>query len=121
MGSAFVSHSQSDPSQALAGSPVAAQYGNATSTTATGSSGSTAILVGTAGRTIYLTDLSGFTTSVGANLNVFDGSTLIWQQTISTTTYAIDLVTPLRSSAGNNLTVTLAGSSTVNVSGYYNP
>lgn len=106
------------------GSSITQQYGISTSSTAIGTGSALATLIGASGRTIYVSDLSGSSDVAGSAIIVKDGSNIIWETVVGTTTgYSIDFASPLRATAGNNVSVSIngAGTSTVNISGYYAP
>ncbi len=108
------------PSAAKLGSPISREYGTATSTTAQGSAPSITF-TGASGRTIYISDIAASVVCSG-EVTVSNGSTVIWQQQVnSSSSYTQSFVQPLQGSAGNNVTVSVTGSSTVNASGYYIP
>lgn len=117
------SNMKSSPTPAP-GSLIAGNYGNATSSSAKGTSSATALLVGTAGRTIYITGATVTSDAAEEPIQIKDGTTVIWQDnTASSTPYIVSFLTPLRATAGNSvsLVVTGIGSTTANLSGYYNP
>lgn len=96
-------------------------YGTPFAATATGSTSSVATVSGVDGVRRYVTDVSGSSDKVGALILVKNGSTVIWQDRVSSTAaYRMTFVTPLQIASGSDCTVTVDGTlySAANVAGY---
>lgn len=97
------------------------EYGLNFAATANGSTSATATVTGVAGKTLYITDVSGSSDLTGATIQIKDGATVIWQDRVSNTgAYVVNLTTPIRVTTGNTLTVVVTGTSAsnANVAGY---
>lgn len=124
LSSALVVIVQNTNKSVVTGSPISQSYGNATTTVATGTTVATTTIVGSPGRTIYVTDISGGSDSTTSIIKVVDGSTVIWQATLGGSAYNHTFATPLRSTAGNSVSVVISGStavSNVDADGTYTP
>lgn len=81
-----------------------------------------AIVSGLPVKTIYVTDISGSSDYAAGTIAVFDGSTILWQDRLSSTSaYQHSFIQPLRCSVGATCTVTVSGTTVcyANVSGFY--
>jgi len=96
------------------------QHSAPTNSTGTGSTTASATITGTAGHTIYITDIAASSDKSGAILLVKDGSTTIWQQIIGATAYWQKFESPLTITAGNDAVVSVDGTSAckANIGGF---
>lgn len=92
-------------------SPNLLASGKRVSATATHATSSVATISGVAGTSIYLTDVSGSSDKSGALILVKDGSTTIWQDIVNAGNYNRSFLTPLKITAGADLTITVDGTS----------
>lgn len=88
--------------------------------TATHATSAVSTLTGVAAKSIYVTDVSGSSDKAGAVILVKDGSTVIWQDIIGAGNYRMNFFSPLKVTAGADLTVTVDGTSVCksNVAGF---
>lgn len=103
------------------------EFGTPFSVTATNSTSAVASFAGVAGRTNYVTDISGSTDKAGALLVVKQGTTIVWQVQLATSAAGINAFshtfsTPLTSSVGALVSVTVDGTSAcyANIAGFTN-
>jgi hypothetical protein len=95
--------------------------------TATASiSGSVAVasVSGVAGRTYYVTDVSGSSDTATGTIVIKDATTIIWQERVSSTTpYEHTFKAPLKVAAGATVSVSVRGDAVAfaNISGYSLP
>ena len=95
------------------------ENGTPYSATASGTTSATTTITAS-GQTIYVTDISVSSDLASALMQIKDGSTVIWQDDIGNLIpYHHSFKTPLRTTPGNNLVVTITGTSAcyVNVAG----
>ena len=95
------------------------------SETATHATAASASHAAVAGKTYYITDISGSSDKAGALLLVKQGTTVIWRSQIATTaagnnSYEHTFATPLRGAAGALVSVEVDGTSVchANIAGY---
>ena len=90
------------------------------SQTATHATGAVATQTGVAGKSSYVTDISGSSDKSGALILVKDGSTTIWQDIVNAGNYRMNFLTPLKITAGADVTVTVDGTALCksNISGF---
>jgi hypothetical protein len=100
-------------------------FGSPIMATASGTSSAVATVTGIANSRHYVTDIAGSTDKAGAIVLVKDGTTVIWQVQIATTaagnnSFQQTFRTPLACSAGNNVSITVDGTSVCksNISGF---
>lgn len=89
--------------------------------TATHATSAVCTQTGVANQSIYVTDISGSSDKSGSLILVKDGSMVIWQDIVgSTTAYNHTFMQPIRVSSGATLTVTVDGTAACNsnVSGF---
>lgn len=85
------------------------------SNSVTNATSAVATITGVTGTYIYVTDISGSSDKAAALILVKDGSTVIWQDRISSgAPYEHSFVTPLRASIGATVTVTVDGTAIAN-------
>lgn len=96
------------------------EYGTPFSQTATHATGAVATQTGVAGKTSYITDISGSSDKVGATILVKKGTTVIWQDIIGTVPYTYRFSEPLNGDVGGDVSVTVDGTAACksNMSGY---
>lgn len=96
------------------------EYGTPFSVTATNATSAVATQTGAAGLRSYITDISGSSDKAGAKILVKKGTTVIWQDVISTNPFTYRFSTPLSGDAGGDVSVTVDGTAlcNANVSGY---
>lgn len=114
------------PKTSIAGSTISQQYGTPFQATDayTGSGQASTTEAAVSGKTYYLTDISGSAGTGGGTVVVEDGSTIIWEAYIaSSTPYDHAFVQPIKTTAGNSLYVFTTGSvsEVINSSGYSYP
>ena len=104
-------------------------FGTPFTGTTAGTASSITLQTGTTNRIHFVTDISGTMDALGV-IEVRDGSTVLWQDRLSATTgtvagyYSRNFSTPIRGTAGSNLSVYVGTATTVsfvNVAGYYLP
>lgn len=90
------------------------------SVTATSGTSAVATKSGIAGKTHYITDITGSSDKTGAKLLVKSGTTVIWQDVISTIPYEHNFQSVLRAVAGADVSVTVDGTALCNsnIAGY---
>lgn len=89
--------------------------------TANNATSAVATQTGVADKYLYITDVSGSSDLAGARIIVRDGSTIIWQDRISSGgAFEKTFRSPLRASVGANVSVTVNGTAeaNANVAGY---
>ncbi len=99
-------------------------HGTPFQVTATHATSAVCTQTGVSGQTIFVTDISGSSDKSGALILVKDGSTVIWQDRISSTcAYTHAFNQPLKITSGANLTVTVDGTALCNsnVAGFILP
>lgn len=83
--------------------------------TATNATSAVATQGATAGKKIYITDISGSSDKAGALILVKDGTTVVWQDRVSNTgAYVMNLTTPIIGSVGAAMSVTVDGTAIAN-------
>jgi len=99
-------------------------YGTPFSKTATHATDAVATQTGVALQTHYITDLSASSDKAGSIVLVKDGTTTIWQDIVGAVGsgghYEISFITPLKATAGADISVTIDGTAAckANMSGF---
>lgn len=91
------------------------------SATATGTTSAVATITGVASQKIHITDITGSSDLATATIQLKDGSTVIWQDTIKNTiAYIKTFGVAIPITVGNNASVTVTGTSAcaANIAGY---
>lgn len=103
------------------GTPFAATFAGTVS--------SIAILSGTTGRVHFVTDISGSTDIDGGKIELRDGTTVLWQDSIPVSgtgngSYIKNFNVPISGSSGNSISIYVGSATSVsfaNIAGYYLP
>lgn len=97
------------------------EYGASFSVTANNATSAVATKAGVSSKKHFAVDISGSSDKAGAKILVKDGTTVIWQDRISSTgAYEHTFSQPLSASVGADLSVTVDGTAecNANISGY---
>ncbi len=99
------------------------EFGTPFQKTATNATSAVATQTGVAGSTSYITDISGSSDKASAQVLVKDGTTVILQVTIGAGHYEYRFSTPIKGSAGADVSITVDGTSLCqsNMAGYTLP
>ena len=83
--------------------------------TATHATSAVATITGVAGKKTFITDISGSSDKAGGLILVKDGTTVIWQDRVSSTAgYSHTFATPITGSVGADVSVTVDGTAIAN-------